>query len=195
MIGVKSRLHTVTRVLRRMKRMAVDRRGASALEFALIVPTLIVIYVAVAEIGNALTIYRRASQVASTAADLTAQVRSLSKSDIGDIQAAASSILTPYPTSPLTIVLTSVVADENNRGKVDWSCANQGGAHSTGSSYQVPTGLTEADSSVIVAEVKYHFTPLLGLTSLFSLGSFDMARTFYTRPRRSLKVAKTDNGC
>jgi len=175
--------------------MAVDRRGASALEFALIVPALIVIYVGVAEMGNALTIYRRASMVASTAADLTAQVRSLSKSDIADIQAAASSILTPYPTSPLKIVLTSVVADDKNRGTVDWSCANKGSARSQGAGYPVPAGLTEADSSVIVAEVTYHFTPLLGLTNIFSLGSFDMARTFYTRPRRSLKVAKTDNGC
>jgi Flp pilus assembly protein TadG len=195
MSGVKSRLHIVTQILRRMRRMGADQRGASAIEFALIVPALFAIYVTTAEVGNALTIYRRASQVASTAADLTAQVKSLSKSDIGDIQAAASSILTPYPTSPLTIVLTSVVADASNNGKVDWSCANQGAAHTAGSSYVVPAGLTEADSSVIVAEVKYRFTPLLGLTSIFSPGSFDMTRKFYTRPRRSAKVAKTDTGC
>jgi Flp pilus assembly protein TadG len=195
MSGVNLHLQNVAHVMRRMRRMAIDRRGASAIEFALIVPAVIMLYVGAVEIGNALTIYRRASQVASTAADLTAQVKSLSKSDIEDIQAAASSILTPYPTSPLKIVLTSVVADDRNRGKVDWSCSNKGSGRSTGSSYSVPTGLTEADSSVIMAEVTYRFTPLLGLTGIFSPGSFDMTRTFYTRPRRSLKVTKTDNGC
>lgn len=172
-----------------------DLRGVSAIEFALIVPALILLYVGAVEIGNALTIYRRTSLVAATAADLTAQVKSVSKSDIQDIQAAASSILTPYSTTPLTIVLTSVVADNNNKGKVDWSCASKGGARAKDSFYPVPDGLTEPDSSVVVAEITYSFTPLLGLTTIFSPGSFDMTRTFYTRPRRSLKVSKTDAGC
>jgi len=175
--------------------MVRDRRGVSAIEFAMIAPAVILLYVGVAEIGNALTIYRRTSQVASTAADLTAQVKSVSKSDIEDIQAAASSILTPYSTTPLTIVLTSVVADDNNKGKVEWSCSNNGGARAPNSVYPVPAGLTEPASSVIVAEIKYAFTPLVSMTSIFSPGSFDMKRTFYTRPRRSTKVEKTDNGC
>lgn len=181
-------------VVWRTKCLMRDLRGVSAIEFAMIVPVLIFLYVGVVEIGNALTIHRRTSQVAATAADLTAQVKSVTRSDIGDIQAAASSILTPYSTDPLKVVLTSVVADNNNRGRVDWSCANKGSAHAPGSFYPVPTGLTEPNSSVIVAEITYSFTPLLGVTSIFP-ASFDMTRTFYTRPRRSLKVSKTDAGC
>lgn len=182
-------------VLGRIGRMLRDRRGVSAIEFAFILPAIILLYVGTAELGNALTVYRRTSQVAATAADLTAQVKTVTKSDIKDIQAAATSILTPYATSPLTIVLSSVVADSSNNGKVDWSCASSGAARGYNSSYPVPAGLTEADSSVIVAEVTYAFTPLLGLTSIFSPGSFTMTRTFYTRPRQSVKVEKTDNGC
>lgn len=180
---------------RRVWRFAGNRRGASAIEFALIAPTLIMIYVATIEISSALTIYRRTAQVAATAADLTAQVKSLSKSDIKDIQAASSSILSPYSTSPMSIVLSSVVADDDNKTKVAWSCASSGSARATGSFYSVPTGLTEADSSVIVAEVTYKYTGLLGLTEFFNPGSFDMKRTFYTRPRRSTQVEKTDTGC
>ncbi|MEZ5874244.1 MAG: TadE/TadG family type IV pilus assembly protein [Hyphomicrobiales bacterium] len=179
----------------RIRQIARDQRGVSALEFALIVPALLVLYIGAVEVGNALTIYRRSSQVAATAADLAAQVKQVTKSDIQDIQAAASSILTPYATSPLKIVLTSVVADKDNKTKVDWSCSNKGGAYAQGASYNLPAGLTEADSSVIVAETTYSFTPLLNMTSVFSPGSFDMKRTFYARPRRSLKVEKTDNGC
>lgn len=178
-----------------MRQAAWDQRGVSAIEFALIVPALILLYVGAVEIGNALTIYRRTSQVASSAADLTAQVKKVNKSDIRDIQAAAGSILTPYSTDPLEIVLSSIVADKNNNGKVDWSCSNKGGARAKGSSYPVPVGLTEPNSSVIVAEITYSFTPLVGLTNVFSPGSFEMTRTFYTRPRRSLTVEKTDNGC
>jgi Flp pilus assembly protein TadG len=169
-----------------------DRRGMSAVEFAMILPALLLIYIGIAEIGNALTIYRRTSTVASTAADLTAQVKSVSTSDLQDIVSAASSILTPYSADPLKLVVSSVVADNNNNGKVAWSYANKGAARSVNSSYAVPAGLTESGSSVIVAEMTYDFTPLLNLTSFYSPGAFEMKRTFYARPRRSLTVTKTN---
>jgi TadE-like protein len=60
------------------------------------------------------------------------------------------------------------------------------------SAYAVPAGLTEAGSSVIVAEITYDFTPLVGLSSFFSPGSFQLKRTFYARPRRTLAVARSN---
>ncbi|HML91304.1 MAG TPA: pilus assembly protein [Methyloceanibacter sp.] len=191
--GVTSRFRQ--RLGRHARHIATERGGASAIEFALILPVLIGLYLGAVEINNALTIYRRTMQVATTAADLTAQVKSVTKYDIADIQAASKSILAPYSTAPLKIVLSSIVADDNNVGKVEWSCANTGAARGTGTAYQVPTGLTEPNSSVIVAEVTYGFNPLVGLSTFFTPGSFDMKRTFYARPRRSLTVKKTDNTC
>ena len=169
-----------------------DRSGVSAIEFAMIVPVLIGLYVGAVELGNALTINRRASMISSTAADLVAQTKEVTTADLQDVVGAASSLLTPYSTSPLTIVLTSVVADQNNSGKVDWSYANKGAARAKNSAYAVPAGLTQANSSVIVAEVSYAYSPLLNLTGFFSPGSFTMQRTFYARPRKSLTIKKTD---
>lgn len=169
-----------------------DRRGMSAVEFALIAPILIMLYVGVAELGNALTVFRRTSAVASTAADLAAQVKTIKSSDIKDIFRASTGILDPFDTAPLRIVLTSVVADDDNVGKVKWSCANNGAGRAVNSTYSLPAGLTEPGTSVIVAEITYSFTPLLNLTSVFSPGAFDMKRTFYARPRRSAEVKKTD---
>ena len=62
----------------------------------------------------------------------------------------------------------------------------------TNSPYAVPPGLTEPNSSVIVAEITYDFTPLVNLTGVFSPGSYEMKRTFYARPRKSLQVAKNN---
>jgi Flp pilus assembly protein TadG len=175
-----------------VRRALCDRRGVSAVEFALIVPLLIALYVGSVELGNALTISRRTSAVASTAADLAAQVKTVSNADLADIATAASAILTPYSTDPLRIVLTSVVADDKNATKVDWSYATNGASpRAKNSAVSLPAGLTQANSSVIVAEVTYAFTPLLGL-SFANPGSFTMSRTFYSRPRKSLTVAKTN---
>jgi Flp pilus assembly protein TadG len=149
-----------------------------------------VLYIGSVERGNLLTMCRRASQVASTAADLTAQVKTVSTSDLSDMTSAASSFMIPYSTNPLKIVISSFVADQNNIGKVAWSYGSKGGARATGSVYPTPTGLTEPGSSVIVAEVTYGFTPLVNMPQFFSPGSFDIKRTFYARPRKSLTVTK-----
>jgi Flp pilus assembly protein TadG len=176
----------------RRPRLVRDRRGVSAVEFALILPTMIVLYLGIAETGNAITVYRRMSSIASTAADLTAQTKTVSTADLDDVVSASSAILSPYPTQPLKIVLSSVVADQKNNGKVAWSYSNKGSGRAVNSAYPVPAGLTEPNSSVIVAEITYAFTPLVDLKSFFSPGSFNMTRTFYSRPRRSLTVAKTN---
>jgi Flp pilus assembly protein TadG len=181
------------RAARGLRRALSDRRGVSAIEFALLAPALILLYVASVELGNALTISRRASAVASTATDLTAQVKTVATADLQDITSAATSILAPYSTTPLKIVLTSVVADQNNPPRVCWSYATNGGtALAKGAVVSLPAGLTQANSSVIMAKVTYAFTPLLGLTEVWSPGPINMTRTFYARPRKSLTVTKTD---
>jgi Flp pilus assembly protein TadG len=172
-----------------------DRRGVSAIEFALIAPILFLLYIGTVEIGNLLTLARRVETVASAASDLTAQVKQVVDNDLKDICDAAKSILTPYDSAPLKIVLSSVVADQNNNGKVAWSFSEAqhcggGSLHAVGSAYALPSGTTVANSSVIVAEVTYAYKPILDLNGVFSPGAFNLQRTFYTRPRRSPTVAK-----
>ena len=172
-----------------------DQRGVSAIEFALILPIMLALYISAVEIGNALTISRRTGSIAGAAADLVAQDKTTSANGIKDVMKAATSILAPFPEAPLTIKLTSVVADSKNATKVAWSCANKGGGYAKDSAFAVPAGLTEADSSVIVAEVEYKYAPLLDLPEFGSPGAFTMSRKFYAKPRRSLTVQKSDQGC
>ena len=193
-------LHGAARWLRRAAR---NWRGVSAIEFALIFPLLILLYVAAAETGNMLTINRRTFQIASTAADLTAQVKTVSNADLADIVTASNSIMSPFATVPLRTVISSVVADQSNNGKVSWSYASSGAARGVNSPYPVPTGLTEPGSSVIVAEVTYDFTPLVDVTKFMAdffssaqpsllFKSIQISQKFYARPRKSLTVTKTN---
>jgi Flp pilus assembly protein TadG len=78
----------------------------------MITPILILLYVGIVEVGNLLTVNRRTSSVAATAADLTAQLKSVAAVDLEDILKAPGALLTPYSTTPLKVVLSSVVADK-----------------------------------------------------------------------------------
>lgn len=146
-MGRLASIFGVTTLGRELVSLACDWRAGAAVGFAV-------------ETGNLLTMYRRTSQVATTAADLTAQVKSVLTSDLSDVTSAASSIMTPYSTAPLNIVISSVVADQNNAGKVAWSYGSKGGAR-------------------------------VNMTKFFSPGAFDIKRTFYARPCKSLTVTKT----
>jgi Flp pilus assembly protein TadG len=170
-----------------------DRQGMAALEFAFVAPIMIGLYVGAVEFGNALTIERRTSEVASTAADLVAQAKSVSRADLNDIASTAQLILYPFNSTPLKIVLSSVVADPNNNTKVAWSYATGGASPlAVGTAVAVPPGLTQANSSVIMAQITYAFTPLLNLTAFPSPGAFNMSRTFFSRPRKSLTVTMSN---
>ena len=62
-----------------------DRRGVSAIEFAMLVPILTLMYIGTVQIGNLLTLMRRVETAASTAADLAAQKREVSVAELDDI--------------------------------------------------------------------------------------------------------------
>ncbi|HEX7775688.1 MAG TPA: TadE/TadG family type IV pilus assembly protein [Parvibaculum sp.] len=168
-----------------------NARGLAAVEFALIVPVMITLYFGTVETTNALTAARRVTNVAETAADLTAQSASVSSSDINDIFAASTAILTPFSTSAVKIVISSVVASSSNASSttVAWSKAYGGAtARANNSSVTLPTGLTTAGSSVIMVEVTYTYTSPIGT---FITGPITMSEVAYLKPRRSTSVALT----
>lgn len=158
-----------------------DMRGVSAVEFALILPLMITLYIGAVEFSHALTIDRRVTTLASSVADLVAQVDEVSDSDLDDIFKAAESIMKPYSLTPLKITVTSVRADAQNKTTVAWSKSNSGSGHANGSNFTLPAGLTQRYSSVIVAEVTYTYTPEVGQ---FLTGGITLSETFYLRPRR-----------
>jgi Flp pilus assembly protein TadG len=184
--------HMIAKARNTLSALACDTRGVSAVEFALILPVMITMYIGAVEFSHALTVDRRVTAVASAASDLAAQTEEVSSNSVQDIFTAATSIMTPYSVAPISIVLTSVVADEDNTTTVDWSCAQNGAPHSTGSSFTLPDGLTQPFSSVIVAEVSYDYQPPIGR---YMVGGINMTETFYLRPRRSLTVEWQGGAC
>lgn len=161
-----------------------DRRGVSTVEFALTLPVLLLIFLGMIEFGEVFTVERRIAVVANTAADLVARVKTTSDDELNDIAEAAEQIVRPYPTGPLEITIISVETDENNIASVGWTWSNGASAcddDGAGAPYTLPDqALTEPNTSIIVAEVRYRFTPSVGL---FLTDGTDLEAAAYYRPR------------
>jgi len=176
-------------MIKLFKRLGRDRRGVSAVEFALIAPAMIAFYFGLAEITQALLAERRAGHAASAIGDLVAQSSSISNTDITDIFQIATTIMQPYPTNTLKMRVTSVKANAAGATTVAWSNGSGMTPYGTGAALTVPAGVIAANQSVIMSEVTYDYDSPV---NFFMPNAVTFSRKFYLRPRRSDEVAKVN---
>jgi len=172
-----------------LTRLAKDRRGVSAVEFALIAPALIAFYFGMAEVTQALLAERRAGHAASAVGDLVAQSSQVTNAEITDIFSIAATIMKPYPadTTKLKMRVSSVTADANNNAKVDWSNGQGMTAFNKDEAVTIPAGVLSAGQSVVMSEVSYAFSSPV---NFFIPKPVTFSRKFYLRPRKSDKVLR-----
>lgn len=176
-------------MMRLLRSLGRDRRGVSAVEFALIAPAMIAFYFGLAEITQALLAERKAGHAASAIGDLVAQSSSVSGEDLTDIFAIAETIMDPYPTTTLQMRVSSVTADAGGTPKVDWSSASGMTALTAGSTVTgIPSGVVSAGQSVVMSEVTYSYDSPV---DFMVPSGVTFNRKFYLRPRKSDQVART----
>jgi Flp pilus assembly protein TadG len=175
-------------------RFSANIRGIAAAEFAMIAPLMITMYFGVTEISDGYTAGAKVTAVASSAADLTAQKSSICDSDMNDIFSAVTQIITPYPVSNLSIVISSIVDAGNGTTKVAWSNEQNGTARAVNAVVTLPTGLVVSGSggSVILAEVTYNYS---SPTGHLIYGSVPLSDKFYLHPRRVAQIPRVSTPC
>ena len=176
------------RLMAMLKRLRADRAGIAALEFALIGPTLILAYFGMVELCGAMLAERKTAHVASSVADLVAQMTTIHDSDMTDILSVANTVMSPLPTTALSIRVVSVVSDVNGNLTDDWG-AVQGtfAAVAHGTPDTLPAGLISPGQSIIKAEVKY---PYHSAVDYLNPNGITFDETFYLRPRISNTVTR-----
>jgi Flp pilus assembly protein TadG len=168
-----------------------DCSGNALIEAALIFPILVGLFLGVSEFSEAFTLKRRLETAANTSADLVARSQAVTTADLNGIKAMVDEMIKPFPTATLGVTVTSVVADATNTTRVLWSYAQGNGAaaHATGTQISLPAGLTEANTSIVFAEVKYTFRSTL---ATIIVGDIPMQTEAYFRPRLNASVEKTN---
>lgn len=180
-----------------LRRLKADRRGIAAVEFALLLPFLLILLIGMSETVTALNTDRKVSQVASSAADLVAQAESISTSEIADIMLAAKQIMLPYSDTPLDVIIASVTFNDDGDPEVDWSRNKSGTAPwSAGSTppIEIPEAISVAGSSLIVGKSSYAYVPLFAsmLQNIFPrAASMTLGDTYFLKPRLTTTVTLT----
>jgi len=174
------------RVRRRYRAFVADKRGVSAVEFAMLLPLMVTLYLGAVEISQAVAIDRKTTLISRTLADLVAQVTSVNATDMSNILAASAAVMAPYPDNKLKIVVSRVDIDNQGIAKVVWSKTKNGTARAVGSTVTLPAALNVNNTSLIWAEASYDYTPTVGY---IITGTKTLKDQIYMRPRLSDTVA------
>lgn len=170
----------MTPVLAWVLRIIRDRRGVSAVEFALLAPVMIGLYFGCAEIATGVGTDRKVSLISAALANLSAQATTLSTTDMSNILDASSAIISPYDSTKLKMTVTCIKIDANKNATVKWSVTRGGTANS--GTMTIPTALAVANTSIIFSQASYAYTPTVGYTIS---GTLTLSDQMYMSPRIS----------
>jgi Flp pilus assembly protein TadG len=176
------------RLSQRLAGLRDDSRGVSSVEFAMLLPLMITLYLGAVEISQGVGIDRKVTLTTRTVADLASQVSTISNTDMTNLLAASSSVISPYDTTRLQVVVSRVDVDANGSAKVVWSDTQGGTARTVGASVTLPSALAVAHTSLIWSEVSYSYRPTIGYVIT---GTLNLSDQLYMRPRLSACVQRT----
>ena len=179
-----------------LQRLVRAREAAAAVEFAIITPFLITLYMGTIELSDLIAVDRRVNVMAGTIGDLVARSDgTISASELSSYFDAAQGIILPYSRTPLKQIVTLVEVSATGVTKVKWSVGNNGGvAKTVNASYPLPTAMINISkgSWVVVSDAAYSYKPLLGWVIKTAI---NLHRESYYTPRHGAMICYNATTC
>jgi Flp pilus assembly protein TadG len=170
-------------------RFVTDRRGGAAVEFAFILPVMLILYLGSVEVCQMISVYRLVNLTTSTVTNLVAQYTTISASQVmPDILHASVQVLYPNPSSNAAVVVSCITIDANRNATIAWSQTLNGTARTVGQAVTVPAALDIANTTVVLGETTYSYTPPL---DFLNFGPFSLYSSIYMLPRASTTINLT----
>lgn len=196
----------------RVRNFSTDADAVAAIEFAIVVPFMLLLYIGGIELADGMAINLKVSATAHSVTDMVTQNTSLSTAQMQNILTGATAIIAPYPvtgssSSLLSVTVSEISSDANGNLTLQWSQSYNGTSFGPGranlTNLTVPTSLNGTvgnannlnnqndQVSFIVGEVSYAYTPNLGYTIS---GTVNLHDTYWVFPRCSTDSPANSSG-
>lgn len=178
-----------------LRRFISSTRGVAAIEFSMILPILLVLFLGSFDGGRAIAIYMKVRSATYSLAAISNQYTTIQSTDMASIMGAITQMMAPYSSAPAVIKISQISVSSKGVATVAWSASQGGTARALGSGVTIPSALAVDNSYLIFAEVSYTYTPMFGY---FSAGAFTLSDNLYVAPRSSsciIYVPVTGSAC
>jgi len=178
----------------RLRKFWADSDAVAAIEFAIVLPFMLLLCIGGVELGNGLAINVKVTEATHTVADIVSQNKCVTISDVTGILGASSQVLAPYSVTNAVVTVSEVQpTGDGKTATVIWSQSLNGTARTVGTSVLLPTSLTgvPTTSGLILGEATYFYTPNLGYTIS---GTVALGDSYYLYPRQTAFVPAITSG-
>ncbi|AIC25392.1 Flp pilus assembly TadG-like protein [Rhizobium etli bv. mimosae str. IE4771] len=177
-----------TRLALTARRLIRERQGAGAIEFAILFPVLVMLYIGAFEITIGLSVSKRATRAAGSIADLVTQQQSVTKSTLAEMRSVATAIFVPYNSSSLTLKITGITVDASANATVLWSWAQDGSVPyaKNAAVSDIPSDMKTANSFLVRSELSIPYTMFLFAPNFMPDGvrTINISRSYFYRQRQ-----------
>lgn len=178
-----------------LRRFARDERGVGAIEFAILFPVLLMLYLGAFELTVGLSASKRASRSAGSIADIVSQQSSITKSVLTTMPSVAGAIFAPYNTTGLTLKITGITIDASGKATVAWSWAQDGTRpYTVGSTVTLPANMNQASTFLVRSELALPYQLLSFGANFLPSGTnqITISRQYYYRQRVGTSISCSD---
>ncbi len=178
------RIGTAARSLKAVfKRLREEKSGMGGVEFAIIAPLLLMLYITAFEVTVGLSVAKRATRTAGVVADLVSQSNQVvTKASLATMSDLANAIFSPYSTTQMELEITRVDIDSAGKAKVGWAWAKSGKPSLTkNQSLTLPADMATPGTALVHAKVTIPHKILMFIPGLLpsELRSYTISREYY----------------
>lgn len=174
-------------LFRLFRRLCVERHGAIVIEFALVLPVLVLLTMSGGETFRFILLNQKVERASATVADLTSQAQTLSEGDLNNLFLVTNQVMSPFNINDGgQVIVSSIGAKGGEPPQINWQRSFGQQTNSSvlgveGGVAKLPAGFVVRDNeNVIVAEVYYPYAPFIFSGVIAPMTLYDA--TFF-RPR------------
>ncbi|HEX4198966.1 MAG TPA: TadE/TadG family type IV pilus assembly protein [Caulobacteraceae bacterium] len=178
--------------------MVADRGALSSIEFAFIVPVLLLLFLGMTDLVPGILAQSQVDHANESTGDMAGEYSLMQTSDMVDVFSVAPDVMEPLTSVGLRLRLTNIYTDGHGHAKVYWSCGQSPLTPYTANSSVTTTPTNSpmawflktstpvaANTSYIMSEIQYSYAPVTGYVLT---GPVVMRDTSYLLPRSSSYV-------
>jgi len=173
-------------------RLMRDVRGLAAVEFAVILPVALMLFIGMISVSTGVAVNRKVIILTRTLSDLISQAQTITSVDLSNAFNISAAVMAPYPSGPVQAKISQVYVDKDGVAKVKWGASSNATARSCGDvvTSLVPPGIRIAGTYLIMSEVNYDYVPVVGMTGgALTPPTFHLNDRTFTRPRQTDSVS------
>lgn len=172
------------------KAIARDTRGAALIEFAIVLPVLLLLFFGGYQLSDAIACRRKVTIMTRAIGDITSQYRSIPAGDLDKLINASTLILDPYPNSKAQVRVTQITLDATGKNfRIDWSRARNSYVFPRGTypSDWIPSAYRQPNMVLIYTQSSYNYVS----AGLPYFNAFTFSEDLWLLPRRSATINLT----